>query len=159
MTDATGPDPEAREPYCYRADGGVPAFDDSRPVIVFDGHCAVCSGWAGFVLRHDRKQRFRLLRAQSPLGAALYRHYGLDPVDYETNLLLEQGRIWLRSEGTIRMAEGLGFPWSLARVLRVLPRRLRDRLYDLLARNRFRIAGRRETCYLPPEGMGGRFLG
>lgn len=111
------------------------------------------------MLRHDPAGRYRLLRAQSPLGAALYRHYGLDPVDYETNLLLEDGRIWLKSEGTIRMAEGLGFPWSLAAALRVLPRRWRDALYDVVACNRFRIAGRREVCYLPPEGMRARFLG
>jgi len=150
---------ETRAPYSYRADPDVPAFADDRPVIVFDGHCIFCSGWAGFVLRHDPAGRYRLLRAQSPLGAAIYRHYGLDPVDYETNLLLEDGRIWLKSEGTIRMAEGLGFPWSLAAAMRVLPRRWRDALYDLVARNRFRIAGRREACYLPPEGMRERFLG
>ncbi len=150
---------QSRAPYSYRADPSVPRFDDSHPVIVFDGHCAFCSGWAGVVLRRDRRGHYRLLRAQSALGAAIYRHYGLDPVDYESNILLAGGRIWLKSEGTIRMAEGLGFPWSLAAGFRILPRRLRDRLYDIVARNRFRIAGRREVCYAPPEEMRGRFLG
>jgi predicted DCC family thiol-disulfide oxidoreductase YuxK len=79
------------ERYSYRRDGAVPAFPDDRPIIVFDGFCALCSGWARFVLRHDRRALFRLLPAQSALGHALYVHYGLDPVDYETNILLAHG--------------------------------------------------------------------
>jgi predicted DCC family thiol-disulfide oxidoreductase YuxK len=62
-----------------------------------------------FVLRHDRRRRIRLLAAQTPLGAALYRHLGLDPVDYETNILIEDGRAWFKSEGSIRIFERLGF--------------------------------------------------
>ena len=57
--------------YSYRADPAVPDFPDDRPIIVFDGYCALCSGWARFVLRHDRRERYRLLAAQSPLGRAL----------------------------------------------------------------------------------------
>jgi predicted DCC family thiol-disulfide oxidoreductase YuxK len=132
--------------YSYRSDPSVPPFADDRPIIVFDGHCAFCSGWAGIVLRRDRNGQLRLLRAQSPLGAALYSHYGLNPVDYETNILLAEGRVWLKSEGTIRMAEALGLPWLLAAVFRILPLRLRDTIYDLVARNRFRIGGGRAVC-------------
>ena len=91
----------SRAPYSYRADPSVPAFPDDKPIIVFDGHCALCSAWAQFVLRHDRARRYRLLPAQTPLGTALYAHYGLshrkavgpDPFDYETNLLIEDGRV------------------------------------------------------------------
>jgi len=70
---------DMRPPYSYRADPAVPSFRDDGPIIIFDGYCALCSGWAGFVLRHDRTARYRLLSAQSPLGHALYVHYGLDP--------------------------------------------------------------------------------
>ena len=148
-----------RRAYSYRDDPAVPQFADDRPIIVFDGHCAFCSGWVGVVLRHDHANRFRLLRAQSPLGMSLYRHYGLDPVDYETNLLIADGWVWLKSEGSIQMAEGLGLPWSLAAGFRILPRRLRDALYDLVARNRFRIGGRRTVCYAPPGEYRDRLLG
>ena len=78
-------------PYSYRDDPAVPSFPDDKPIIVFDGYCALCSGWAAFVLRHDPDSRFRLLSAQSPLGHALYVHYGLDPEDYETNILIANG--------------------------------------------------------------------
>lgn len=147
-----------RAAYSYRSDPEVPTFPDERPIIVFDGYCALCSGWAKFVLRHDRRHRYRLLRAQSPLGRALYVHYGLDPEDYETNILIEEGVAWFKSEGSIRMAEGLGPPWSLAAVFRILPRPLRDRLYAFVARNRLRFFGRRATCYVPQPDDQGRFL-
>lgn len=101
------------------------------------------------MLRYDRAGRYRLLSAQSTRGGALYVHYGLDPENYETNILLIDGVALIKAEGSIRLAMGLGFPWSLAGVLRVLPRRVADVLYEWVARNRFRMFGRRETCYLP----------
>ena len=148
----------APRPFSYRGDPAVPAFPDDRPIIVFDGVCVLCSAWVGFVLRHDTRGLFRLLAAQSPLGQALYVHYGLDPVDYETNLLLSGGRLFVKSEGSIRMAEGLGFPWRLAGVLRLIPLRLRDLLYEWVARNRLRWFGMRTTCYLPKPADRARFL-
>lgn len=144
--------------YSYGADPAIPAFADDRPIIIFDGFCALCSGWVNFILRHDRRKLFRFLPAQSPLGQALYVHYGLDPQDYETNILLMDGHAYLKSEGSIRMAEGLGAPWSFVSILRFLPLPLRDRLYEALARNRFRIFGRRDTCYLPAPAHDDRFL-
>ena len=150
---------ELLEPYSYRANPAVPPFPDDKPIIVFDGKCVLCSRWARFVMRHDRDMRFRLLAAQTPLGTALYEHYGLDAVDYETNVLLEDGRAWLKSEGTIRMFERLGFPWSLVAVLRVLPRALRNRLYNVVARNRLEWFGSRETCFVPEPSDADRFIG
>jgi predicted DCC family thiol-disulfide oxidoreductase YuxK len=147
-----------REAYSYRRDPAVPPFPDDQPIIIFDGYCALCSGWAQFVLRRDRTARYRLLCAQSPLGYALYVHYGLDPQDYETNILIEDGAAWFKSEGSIRMAEGLGLPWSLAAVFRILPMPVRDRLYDFIARNRLKFFGKRATCYAPQPGYQDRFL-
>ncbi len=147
-----------RTPYSYRDDPAVPPFADEKPIIVFDGYCALCSGFAAFVLRHDAAGRYRLLCAQSPLGRALYRHYGLDPQDYETNILIADGVAWFKSEGSIRMAEGLGFPWRLAAVFRILPPAWRDRLYEAVARNRLRWFGKRATCYLPDPRFADRFI-
>jgi predicted DCC family thiol-disulfide oxidoreductase YuxK len=146
------------ERFSYQSDPSVPKFPDDRPIIIFDGHCALCSGWAKFVLRHDMKAVYRLLPAQSPLGRALYIHYGLRPDEYETNILVADGVAFFKSEGSIRMAEGLGWPWSLAAVFRILPQPLRDWLYDLVARNRLRLFGKRETCYMLERGYEDRFL-
>ena len=148
-----------REAYSYRNDPAVPKFPDGRPIIIFDGYCALCSGWARFVLKHDPDGKFRLLAAQSPLGHALYVHYGLDPKDYETNILVTEGLAYFKSEGSIRMAELLGFPWSwIGKAFRILPLPVRDRLYEFIARNRLRFFGKRETCYLPEQRYADRFL-
>jgi predicted DCC family thiol-disulfide oxidoreductase YuxK len=147
-----------REAYSYRRDPAVPLFPDDRPIIIFDGYCALCSGWAEFVLRHDRKGIYRLLSAQSDIGRALYVHYGLDPQDYETNILLADGNAWFKSESSIRMMEGLGNPWALARCLRLLPMRWRDRLYETIARNRLRWFGKRAACYRPDDRHANRYL-
>ena len=147
-----------REPYSYRDDPAVPKFADDRPVIIFDGHCVLCSRSAQFVLRHDARAIFRMLAAQTPLGRALYVHYGLDPHDYESMILIADGVATLKSEAVIRIAERLGFPWSLAAVLRVVPRSWRDHLYGVLARHRLRILGRRERCFMPAPADADRFL-
>lgn len=146
------------EPFSWRDDSSVPPFPDDRPVIFFDGHCVLCSRFARFVIRRDREHRFRLAAAQSALGQALYRHYGLDPVDFKTNLLVEDGRAWVKSEGTIRMFVRLGWPWSVARVLRVVPGAWLDRLYEVVARNRLRWFGSRATCFMPDAADTQRFL-
>jgi predicted DCC family thiol-disulfide oxidoreductase YuxK len=145
-------------PYSYRGDPQVPPFPDDRPIFIFDAHCVLCSRWVELVLRYDRAGRYRLLSAQSALGRSLYVHYGLDSENYETNILLIDGVALIKAEGSIRLAVGLGLPWSLAGILRVLPRRLADKLYDWVARNRFRMFGRRETCYLPRAVDQDRFI-
>lgn len=147
-----------RAAYSYRQDADVPAFAGDHPIIIFDGLCSLCSAWVQFALRHDRERKYRFIRAQSALGAALYRHFGLDPVDYETNILLADGVAYFKAEGTMRMIAGLGAPWSAIQVGRVLPAAWRDRLYELLARNRLRWFGRRESCMVPTPDVRERFL-
>jgi predicted DCC family thiol-disulfide oxidoreductase YuxK len=148
-----------RRPYQYRTDPAVPRFTDDRPVIVFDGKCVLCSSFAQFILRKDRHARFRLLAAQSELGNALYLHFGLHPVKYETYVLLQNGKAYFRSEASIRILDGLGAPWSfLGKFARLVPAGLRDALYDVIARNRQRWFGTREHCYLPEASQADRFL-
>src|SRR5262245_18589169 len=146
------------EAYSYHRDPAVPNFPDDHPIVIFDGYCALCSGFAQFVLKHDKAGKFRLLTAQSALGHALYVHYGLDQRDYETNILIADGLAWFYSEGSIPIAEGRGLPWSLAGVFRVLPMHVRDRIYAFIARNRLRIFGKRTTCYVPQTRERSRFI-
>ena len=146
-------------PYSYRADPKVPHFPDDRPIIIFDGHCVMCSSFARFILRHDKQAKYRLLPAQTPLGTALYQHFGLDPVNYETNILVQDGRAWFKSDGSLKMFQGRGFPWSLVLILRILPLAVRDRLYGFVARRRLRWFGRSEVCFLTDAAHLDRFLG
>ena len=149
-----------RPPYAYRTDPAVPDFADDRPIIIFDGECVLCSWFARFVLRTDRAGRFRLLAAQSQLGTALYNHFGLNPIGYETYVLLEDGKAFLRSEASLRIFAGLGAPWpALATLGRLIPPPLRDGVYNFVARHRLQWFGARETCYLPDPSQADRFLG
>lgn len=150
--------PMQRTPYEYKADPAVPRFADDHPVIIFDGKCVLCSWFAQFILRTDQARRFRLLAAQSALGSGLYRHFGLDPIQYETYILLENGVAYFRSEASIRIFAGLGRLWRLAVLGRVVPRSARDALYNAVARNRLHWFGARETCYLPDPSQADRFI-
>jgi predicted DCC family thiol-disulfide oxidoreductase YuxK len=147
-----------RAPYAYRTDPAVPQFADDRPIIIFDGKCVLCSSFAQFILRVDANRHFRLAAAQSPIGAALYRHFGLDPVQYETYILLENGSASFRSAASIRIFEGLGWPWRLAALGRLIPLTVRDGLYDFIARHRLRWFGVRQTCYAPDASQADRFI-
>jgi predicted DCC family thiol-disulfide oxidoreductase YuxK len=118
-----------------------------------------CSAGMRTILKLDRKGVFRLLPAQTPLGEALYRHYGLDPSDYESNILIEDGVARFKADGTLRMAERLGWPWKIAGAFRVLPGGWLDAAYGLVARNRMKIWGRSDVCYLPQPGQADRVLG
>jgi predicted DCC family thiol-disulfide oxidoreductase YuxK len=145
-------------PYSYRSDPAVPKFNDRNPIIIFDGKCVLCSAFAQFILRTDGSGHFRLLAAQSPLGTALYQHFRLDAVQYETYILLEAGCAYFRSEAAIRIFEELGLPWRCAVIGRIIPPTLRDKLYDFVAQHRLRWFGARDTCYVPPPSQADRFI-
>jgi predicted DCC family thiol-disulfide oxidoreductase YuxK len=132
--------------YSYRDDVGVPPFPDDKALILFDGVCVLCNGFARFVAKRDGAAQFRFAQAQSELGRALFRHYGLDDIAFETNLLIADGRAYGRLEAFAQILTMLGAPYSAARVLLLLPRRLRNWLYERIARNRYRMFGRYETC-------------
>jgi predicted DCC family thiol-disulfide oxidoreductase YuxK len=121
-------------------------------IVVFDALCPLCSANARFLLRRDRARRFRLAWAQSDAGRALYRRFGLDADDPETMLVVDGDRLLRDSDAVLAIARGLGRPWSAAAAFRLVPRRVRDRAYRWIARNRYRLFGRRRTCWLPaPE--------
>lgn len=147
-----------KERYSYRRDKAIPSFSDEGPIFVFDGQCVFCSGWVKFALKHDKSGKYRFMTAQSKVGSALYRHYGLDDRDFKTNLFLQDGRTYHRAEGTIRFVAGLGFPWTMCHVLRLIPRKWADGLYEFVARNRYRLAGRTTTCFVPKPEERDRFI-
>lgn len=129
-----------------------------NPVILFDGTCRLCNGVVQFVVRRDPGGRFRFLPIQSARGSAAYRAAGLDPERPDTLAVWLDGSAYTRSDAVLVIAGGLGWPWSMAKAGSVLPRRLRDWLYDVVARNRYRIFGRYEACLLPTPEIRSRFL-
>ena len=149
---------EAHAAYSYRRDPAVPAFPDDKPVIVFDGVCVLCTGFARFVARRDRRLQFRFTAAQSRLGTALFRHYGLDPVNYETNLLIADGRAFGKMDAFAGIMRRLGGIWRVGGLADRVPVPFGEACYDRIARNRYRLFGRRETCVVPDQTWRARLL-
>lgn len=145
-----------RPPYSWRDDPAVPAFDDGRPLFVFDGVCVLCSGGAALVMRRDKQGRVAMASAQSPLGRALYRHYGLALDD--TYLFLRDGRAFAKSAGYVALFSALGGWWRLLKAVAIVPERMRDWLYDRLAANRYRWFGKADHCALLTEDQRRRLI-
>ena len=133
-----------------------------KPIIVFDGVCVLCTANARFVLENDRAGRFRLAAMQDQAGAEILREVGLDPEDPLSFVILDAendgGHVWIESDAVLHLWSELGWPWRLGAVFRILPRALRDPIYRLIARNRYRWFGKRETCWVPTPEQVGRVL-
>ena len=131
---------------------------DDGPIIVFDALCVLCSANAQFILRFDKRGHFRLASMQGDVGAALFRRCGIDPENPETLVIVEGDTVLKNSDAVLAIYDGLGGAWRALTLFRIIPRFLRDRLYLLVARNRYRIFGRRETCWVPSPEQAGRIL-
>ncbi len=145
-------------PYSYLDDQRVPAFDDRHPLVVFDGECVLCSRSMRLLVRLDRARRFRLTAAQGPLGQALYRHAGLPADTFQTYLVVSGGRIYGKSDAMLAIARELPWPWRAGLMLRLVPRPVRDRLYGLVAKHRYRLFGRTALCALASSEMRSRLV-
>ena len=148
----------ALEPYAYRTSASVPSFDDSRPLIVFDGVCVLCSGFARFVMQHDKRGQFRLTPAQSILGRALLEHHGIDADNPETNLLLIDGRGYGKLDALVAILQRLDIQRGVRWIVRLSPARLADAIYDRIAQNRYALFGRTEHCMIAPPEWADRIL-
>jgi len=131
---------------------------ENRPIIVFDAECLLCSANAQFVLDHDRRGRFLLASMQGEAGSALYRHFGIDSTDPDTLIVVEGDRVRRDSDAILAIWAGLGWPWRAGAMFRLVPRALRDSIYRWVARNRYRLFGRRDTCWLPDPAFRDRLL-
>jgi predicted DCC family thiol-disulfide oxidoreductase YuxK len=127
-------------------------------VILFDGICNLCNGAVQFVLRRDKQQYFRFASLQSEYGANVMKQFGLDPGVLHSILLLEGDHLYQKSEAALRIAsrlQGISFLGHL----RFVPAFIRDTVYDLIARFRYKIFGKKEQCMIPGPELKSRFVG
>ncbi|KKJ76141.1 hypothetical protein WH95_14175 [Kiloniella litopenaei] len=144
--------------YSYRADPKVSDFNDQNPIIVFDGECALCSAFVQFVIKHDKQKEFQFSTGQSNLGQALFQHYGLDTVNFETNLLISKGRAYAKMSAFSQTTSLLPYPAKFLSLAKYIPSPLDTWLYDMIARNRYRLFGRTDRCLLPDENLKKRLI-
>ena len=129
-----------------------------KPIIVFDAMCVLCSANAQFVINNDRRGHFLLASMQGEVGSAIYRKFGIDPSAPDTIVVVTGDHALRDSDAVLSIYEGLGWPWRMLSALKIIPRVLRDPAYRLIARNRYRIFGKRETCWLPTAEQAARVL-
>ena len=132
-----------------------PWSDDD--IILYDGVCVFCSRWIRFVATRDVERRFRFTAIQSDYGRRLAQAFGIDPEDPDTNAVVHGGVAIFKSDAALTVLSHLP-GWQWVRVLRAVPKALRDAAYNLVARNRYRIFGKYETCFLGNAGVRERVM-
>lgn len=127
-------------------------------LIVFDGECVLCSSFYRFVLRFDQDHRFRFATAQSDIGQRLFRALNLPTDDFQTNLVIVDGQVYDHLDSFAATMTRIGWPWRALAIVRFLPKRIKTPLYALIARNRYRLFGRYDTCIMPTPEVRARFV-
>jgi predicted DCC family thiol-disulfide oxidoreductase YuxK len=138
-----------QRPEAMTVHAGNDALSADHPVIVFDAECVLCSANAQLVLRHDRHHHFRLASMQGEVGTALYKRFGMDPANPDSLILVQGDELLRDSSAVLAIYAALGWPWRAMSAFYLVPRWLRDPVYRWIARNRYRLFGRRQTCWLP----------
>ena len=137
---------------------------DTNPIILYDGVCGLCNRLVQFLLKHDKRKQLRFASLQSDFAARVLQRHGFDPKDLDTLHVIENyeqpnERVLQRSDAILRASRELGGFWSVSSsAARVIPRPFRDVVYRFVARNRYRVFGKYDTCMLPEPNQRSRFL-
>ena len=135
----------------------------ANPIVLYDGVCGLCNRLTQFLLKRDVHDRLRFASLQSDFAAKVLRRHGLDSSDLDTVCVIEDyetpnERVLIRSDAILAVVGELGGFWMIAGMGKILPRPIRDGLYKLVARNRYRVFGKYETCVLPEAKHRKKFL-
>lgn len=127
-------------------------------MLLFDGVCNLCNASVQWILKRDRKGVFKFAALQSDTGQMLLRQFGFSEKNFDTVVLVTDGRIFTRSDAALEIVQRIGGVWSLLAVFKIIPRSIRDTIYDWVARNRYRWFGKKEECMLPRPEWRERFV-
>jgi predicted DCC family thiol-disulfide oxidoreductase YuxK len=129
----------------------------AKSLLLFDGVCNVCNASVLFIVDRDPREHFQFASLQSELGARTLREHGL-PMDLDTVVLIEGGKAYVRSSAALRVARRLRWPWPLLYALVLVPRGLRDVLYNAFASRRYALFGKSDSCRVPTPELRRRML-
>ena len=129
-----------------------------KGIILFDGICNFCNSSVNFIIDRDKNDYFRFASLQSEKGKDILDRHGLDSNNLTTLILAEGGKYYIKSSAALRIAGRLKFPWNLSIIFLVLPPFLRNPIYDIIARNRYKWFGKRDACRIPTEAERNIFL-
>jgi predicted DCC family thiol-disulfide oxidoreductase YuxK len=134
------------------------SFNSLAMVILFDGVCNLCNGFVQFIIKHDRAKKFHFASLQSNYGKSLISHFNLPITATGTVILYHGGKVSVESDASIEIISSLGGMWKCVKVFKIFPLFIRNGLYRLLARKRYRLFGKTDQCMVPSDNTKDRFL-
>ena len=129
-----------------------------KPVILFDGVCNYCNGMVNFLIRQDKERRFLFAPLQSKAGQELLSQFGLNTTQLDSFIFISDGKAYLRSTAGLKLYNQLPWYWKWTQLFWIVPRVIRDAVYNFIARNRYKWFGQRDQCMVPSAEVRERFL-
>ncbi|MCF6280057.1 MAG: thiol-disulfide oxidoreductase DCC family protein [Flavobacteriaceae bacterium] len=129
-----------------------------QPLLLFDGVCNLCNSSVQFVIKHDKKQQFIFASLQSDATKEILLQFGETNLNLDSILLITDNKIYSKSSAILRISKLLGGFYSLGGIFYIIPKFIRDSMYDFVAKNRYKWYGKRESCMLPNKELKSRFL-
>ena len=133
-------------------------MNSSNSVILFDGVCNLCNHSVQFIIKRDKKNQLLFASLQGKTGQEILKKFNLPANDFNSFILLEGDKIYARSTAALRIAKKLGGGWKLLYGFMIIPRFIRDAVYNLIAKNRYKWFGKRDECMIPTPELKERFL-
>lgn len=130
----------------------------NHQVIIFDGVCNLCNGFIQFIIKNDKKNKFKFCSLQSEQGQNIIKQNSKDLKNIDSVLLFTNNQIYNKSTAVLKIAKTLGFPYNIIKITSVIPVKLRDRIYDFIAKNRYRWFGKKTSCWIPTSELKEKFL-
>ena len=131
---------------------------DGSPVILFDGVCNLCNGSVIFIIKRDAQSKLKFASLQSEYGIQQMQRFNLSTSVLNSVLLIKEGRLFQKSNAALEIASMLDGIWPWLYVFKIIPRFMRDVIYDAIAKNRYRWFGKKEECMIPTPDMKARFI-
>lgn len=130
----------------------------NNPIILFDGVCNLCNNSVQFVIKHDETNRFKFAALQSETGQALLKHYGLPTQGFDSFVLVQNEKVFLKSTAALYVAKQLDGPIKLLFGFIIVPTFIRNAVYNLIAKNRYKWFGKKDHCMIPTPALKAKFL-
>ncbi|MBX2828376.1 MAG: thiol-disulfide oxidoreductase DCC family protein [Flavobacteriaceae bacterium] len=127
-------------------------------IILFDGVCNLCNSSVTFVIKRDKKNRFKFAALQSDIGQELISHHGIDTDKVDSIIFIENGKAYTKSTAALRVSKYLGGAYPLMMAFMIVPPFIRNWVYDWVARNRYKWYGKKESCMIPTPELRSKFL-
>lgn len=121
----------------------------SDTILIYDGFCNLCSGLVQFIIKRDKRGKIKVVPLQSEVGISMIARSGTDPVNLNSVLFFSSGKFYVKSSAILHLFRELGLPLAVLYGFIIVPAFIRDSFYDLVARYRYRLFGKRDTCMVP----------